>query len=110
MIRVLKVIAIFLLVAAACGCSLESDPKLTVTVIVTGIPSREESERIEKSLKDLLKGPVRRTSSTWTGDTLTIDLSPVPSAQELSRKINFGTVTETQGNTIKIAFAKQTRI
>ena len=110
MLRPIKFIAIILLGAAVCGCSLESDPKLTVTVIVTGIPSREESERIEKSLKDLVKGSIRRTSSTWTGDTLTIDLSPVPSAQELSRQINFGTVIETQGNTIKIAFAKQTRI
>ena len=110
MLRVIKLVAFVLLAAVAGACSLGSDSKLTVTVIVTGIPSKQESDRIEKSLKDLVKGSVRYTSSSWTGDTLTMDLSPVPSAREFAGRIPFGTVTELQGNTIKIAFAKQTRI
>jgi hypothetical protein len=91
---------------AAGGCT-GNDPKLTVTVSVTGIASVEESDRIEKSLKDLVSGPVRYTSSSRMGDTLTIQLSPVIDVQAFSRKINFGRVTESQGNTVKVTLAKQ---
>jgi len=104
---IIKTLVAVLLVAGACGCSMENDPKLTVTVVVTGIPSKAESEQIEKTLKAVVSGPVRYTSSSWTGDTLTIQLSPVRNVQEFSSKIKFGNVTETQGNTVKVAFAKQ---
>ena len=96
-----------LLLAGACGCSMENDPKLTVTVVVTGIPSKTESEQIEKTLKSMVSGPVRYTSSSWTGDTLTMQLSPVSNVQGFSSKIKFGNVTETQGNTVRVAFVKQ---
>jgi hypothetical protein len=105
--KLVKAVVIILLVAGACGCSMESDPKVTVTVIVTGIPDKAESERIEKSLKDLVSGPVRYTSSSWMGDTLTIRLSPVRDFHEFAGKIKFGRVTESQGNTVKVEFARQ---
>ena len=95
-----------LLVVGACGCGLESDPKLTVTVVITGVPDKAESERIEKSLRSLVGGPVRYTTSSWTGDTLTMELSPVIDVRQFSGKIDFGKVTETQGNTVKVQFAK----
>ena len=99
-------IAAVLLAAGVWGCSPGNDPKLTVTVIVTGIASREEGERIEKSLKELVNGPVRYFESTSTEDTLTMQLSPVIDAQEFSRKITFGKVTEARGNTVKVELAK----
>ena len=102
-----KIVVAVLLVAGACGCSTENEPQLTVTVVVTGIPSKAEYEQVEKTLKAMVSGPVRYTSSSWTGETLTIQLSPVGNVREFSSKIKFGNVTETQGNTIKVAFAKQ---
>jgi hypothetical protein len=105
--KVIKAVVGILLVAGACGCSMESDPKATVTVIVTGITDKADSERVEKSLKDLVSGPVRYTSSSWVGDTLTMHLSPVSNFREFSGKIKFGRVTESQGNTVKVEFAKQ---
>jgi hypothetical protein len=103
---VIKAVMRMLLVAGVCGCSMGSDPKVTVTVIVTGITDKADSERVEKLLKDLVSGPVRYTSSSWAGDTLKIDLSPVSDIRAFSGKIKFGKVTESQGNTVKVELAK----
>jgi hypothetical protein len=97
----------FLFAICASGCSMESDPKVTVTVIVTGVTDKADSEQIEKSLKDLVSGPVRYTSSSWADGTLTMHLSPVSNFREFAEKIKFGRVTELQGNTVKVEFAKQ---
>jgi len=99
-------IVVVLLAAGVWGCGTGNDPTLTVTVIVTGIASKEDGERIEASLKELVPGPVRYFESTSMGDTLTMRLSPVVNAQEFSRKIKFGKVTEAQGNTVKVELAK----
>jgi hypothetical protein len=106
MARSVHAVAGILLMAVAFGCSLEGDPKVTVTVVVTGIPSKADSEQVEQALKEMVGGPVRYTSSTWTGDTLTIRLSPVVDFQAFSRNIKFGKVTESQGGTVKVEFAK----
>jgi hypothetical protein len=103
----IKAVVGILLLACASGCSMESDTKLTITVIVTGVTDKADSEQVEKSLKDLVSGPVRYTSSTWAEGTLTMHLSPVSNFREFSEKIKFGKVTELQGNTVKVEFAKQ---
>ncbi len=108
--KIFKAFVAVLLAAGVCGCSPGNDPKLTVTVVVTGIPDKAESERIEKLLKEMVGGSVRYTESIWTGETLTMQLSPIIDVQEFSRNIKFGKVTGSQGNTLKVEFAKQQRI
>jgi hypothetical protein len=102
----IKAVVGILLAVCASGCFMESDPKVTVTVIVTGVTDKADSEQVEKSLKDLVSGTVRYTSSSWAGGTLTMHLSPVSNFREFSEKIKFGRVTELQGNTVKVEFAK----
>ena len=108
--KIIEAVVAVLLASAVCGCNLGNDPKLTVTVVVTGIPDKAESERIEKSLKEMVSGSVRYSQSIWTGDTLTMQLSPVIDVREFSRKIKFGKVTGLQENTVQVEFAKQQRI
>ena len=103
----IKAVMGILLAAGASGCFMESDPKVTVTVIVTGVTDKADYERVEKSLKELVSGPVRYSSSSWAGGTLMMRLSPVSNFREFSEKIKFGKVTELEGNTVKVEFAKQ---
>ena len=105
--KAIKAAAGVLLMVVLYGCSLEQDPKLTVTVEITGISDKADYERVKESLKGMVdKSIYHPTQSTWSGNTMTVQLYPVSNVQALSKRIDFGKVTEIQGQTVKVEFAK----
>ena len=97
---------VFLLVgvlASLVGCN--QDPAVTVTVEISGISAESDREDVKESLEGMTDGSSYSTNSSHSGSKMTISLSPVSDVDAFVKKINFGTVTEVKGRTVKVDFA-----
>jgi hypothetical protein len=109
--RVFQGVIVLLLAAvlpnlAGCNFSFEQDPATTVTVEISGISDEGDREQVEETLKGMTDGSSHSIASSWSGDKMTVNLSPVGDVQAFSRKINFGEVTEVDGRTVKVKFVE----
>ncbi len=87
------------------GCSFEMDPATTVKLEITGISQADDREAVSDQLKNMTDGSSHMMTSTYSGDKLTVQLSPVSDVDAFSKKINFGTVTEIKDRTVKIVYS-----
>ena len=100
-VRNLTAVLVACLVTCA-GC--QQDPATTVTVEIKGINAEQDRDQVGETLKGMTDGSSHYMTSNFTGDTLTVKLSPVTDVQSFSRKINFGEVTSVEGRTVKVTY------
>lgn len=107
----LAILTIALLSQSSCEVSIEPeelsldhDPDETVTVEVTGVSGGVDRTKIEETLEGMTEGSNHVMTSSWSGDEMTIKVSPVDDVEAFSQGIDFGEVTEVEGNTIKVEF------
>jgi len=95
----------FLCTLTAC---VDMDPAKTVTVEVSGLASNTESDEVTEILKTMYDKDARykRTKSRFDGNQLTVEMEPVSDINAFSRRINFGSVTEVSGRTVKITYVR----
>lgn len=86
------------------GCA--HDPEKMVTIEIVGIDSKEDRESVTETLKKVTDGPWHYITSTSSGDTMTIRVSPVRDVDAYLEKIDFGKVTEVKGRTVKVEFVE----
>lgn len=91
---------------ACSGC--EMDPAVTVHLEISGISDDADREDIHETLEGMTDGSGHMYSSSYAGDTMYINLSPVSDVEAFSKKINFGTVTEVDAatRTVKVDFVQ----
>jgi hypothetical protein len=89
-----------------CGFSLQPDPAKTVDIMVSGIEGSEAREAVQEKMKDLRDSLGLSTSTSLSsissGDTMTVSISLVTNVDVYAEKIDFGTVTNVEGRTIKV--------
>ena len=102
----LPVLAIVLLAQSSCTFSFKQDPAKTVTVEITGVNDASARDEIQETLKGMADGSSHVMATSWSGDKMTVNLSPVRDVKAMSRKINFGEVTDVDGRTIKVEFVE----
>ena len=90
----LPVLAAVLLAQSSCTFSFKQDPAKTVTVEITGVNKTGDRDEIQETLKGMTDGSSHVMTSSWSGDKMTVNLSPVRDVKAMSRKINFGEVSE----------------
>ena len=89
------------------GCSLpKPDPATKVTVVITGLSDEAIRDEIQETLKGMVDGSSYQMRSQWTGDTMSVELSPVDDVDAFIRKINFGKVTAVNGRNIQVEYVK----
>ena len=86
---------LFLLMMPCVGCGY--GPEETVTVKIAGSADQAQRDEILEKLKDLTDGSSHSISSTWSGDTMTVELAPVSNIDAFSKRIAFGKVTNVDG-------------
>ena len=101
---IIAILLAFAFVLKGCGINIEHDPAKTVTVEISQISLETDRERVKEILKGMTDGSNHLLTSTWSGDKMTVKLSPVTNVKAFSRKINFGTVTEVNQRTVKVEF------
>ena len=84
------------------GCN--QDPGVTVTLEITGISDQDDRKDLLETLKGMTDGSSHSMTSNWSGDRMTIKLSPVSDVDAFVKKIGFGTVTDVSGRTVKVDF------
>lgn len=102
----LTMLAVGLLTQSSCNISLEHDPAKTVIVEIAGVKDEKDRDEIKETLTGMAEGSSHMMTSSWSGDKMTIKLSPVGDVKAFSRKINFGKVTEVDERTIKVDFVE----
>ncbi len=95
-----------ILALAASGCNLEQDPATTVQIEITGIRDKADREAVAEKLGGMTDGSGHSMTSSWSGDKMTINLSPVSDVHAFSEKIDFGKVTAVEDRTVKVQFKK----
>ena len=99
-------VAALLAVLLGSGCRMEHDPATMVTVEVTGIADDAARDEVVEILKGMTDGNSHLLTSTWDGQTMAVQLSPVADVSSFSRRINFGKVTEVNGRTVKVDYVR----
>ena len=96
-----------LFLCSLAGC-IEIDPGKSVTVIVTDLENKTEQEEVIKILETMYDKDARskRYKSVFDAGRLTVQMQPVTDVDAFSRRINFGTVTEVSGRTIKVTYVR----
>lgn len=84
------------------GCS--QDPATTVTLEISGISAEADREAVAETLKGMTDGSSHSMRSTYSGDQLTISVSPVGDVDAFAEKIDFGEVTSVNGRTIQVTY------
>ena len=102
--RVFVLVLAAWLVACLCGCDLGRNPEKTVTVEIIGIRVDTDRKRVLETLKSMTEGSGHYVTSTSSGNSMTVKVSPVSDVQRFSKRINFGKVTEVEGRTVKVDF------
>jgi hypothetical protein len=97
-----------MLVCALAGC-VRFDPDETVLIEVTGVI--EEADRAEvlevlETMYDKDAG-AKRLQSRYNDRLLSVKMYPVSDVEAFSRRINFGTVTDVSGRTVKVQYARR---
>ena len=71
------IIAALLFLLGGCNISFEQDPAETVTVEISGISAEADRDEIKETLSGMTDGSGHMITSVWSGDTMTVNLSPV---------------------------------
>lgn len=100
----LLVVAGVLGTCTGCNLKFEHDPAETVTLEITKLTNDADRDQIQKVLKGMTDGSSHVMTSSWSGDSMTVRLSPVSDVKAFARKINFGEVTAVDGRTITVEF------
>jgi hypothetical protein len=101
-----------LFVCALAGCLLtgciESDPNKNINIVIVGIESAAEQKEVIEILEAMYDKERRdkRFKSQFRDNQLTVEMEPVTNVETFARRIDFGTVTEVTGRTIKVTYAK----
>ena len=98
-----RLLILGLFISCSSGC-FSQDPETTVTVIVSGLTSDDDRDKVNESLKGMADGSSHFIKSSWSGSTTTFKLSPVKDVDAFSKKVNFGEVTEVKDRTVKVSF------
>lgn len=110
--RILLAPVVCLLLIGALGACVQSDPNESITVEISNVPDSAASEEILDTLKTMHDKDARytRTRSSFNRGVLTVTLAPVVDVEAFTRRINFGTVTEISGRTVKVSYARSSGI
>ncbi|MEX0939660.1 MAG: hypothetical protein WDZ59_17480 [Pirellulales bacterium] len=84
------------------GC--EHDPAKTVNLQITGVSDEATRDEIQETLEGMTDGSSHFMTTTWSGETMRVKLSPVTDVEAFTRKINFGEVVEVDDRTVKVQF------
>lgn len=97
-------VACLLLLCAVPGC-VKFEPDKTVLIEVTNLEEADRTEVTEilKTMYDEDAG-AKRSEARYDGHVLTVKMYPVSDIEAFSRRINFGTVTEVSGRTVKVRY------
>lgn len=95
--------AVFLVASAVglsgCGSSAEEH---TVTLKISGVRDSDHRDQITSRLPGLVEGSSHSMSSSWTGETMTVELSPVENIDGFARRIDFGAARVVGPRTIMV--------
>lgn len=112
--KAIAVIGSLILMFGSWGCSSGQDSGKTlgqgsnqnVTVEITGVPTDDtKRDKIIEDLKGLTDSDgngFNSYSSTYSGNQMTVNLSPVKDVDAFSKKISFAKVTKVEGHTVKL--------
>jgi hypothetical protein len=92
------------LASGPAGCGVSHDPEKTVTVEIIGIRSDAERKQVRETLEKMTESSWHYITSTASGNSMTIQVSPVSDVEKFSKRITFGKVTEVRGRTVKVDF------
>jgi len=100
------VFAIALFGSAVAGCNFKHDPAKMVTIEVTGATTEADRTRIQDAVKKWVDGSSHLMTTMHSGDSFSIDLSPVTDVDAFVKKIDFGEVTKVDGRKVSVTFKK----
>jgi hypothetical protein len=98
------VCAVAALFTAAIGCNFKHDPAKMVTIEVTGATTDADRRRIQDAVKKWVDGSSHMMTTMHSGQSFSIDLSPVTDVDAFAKKIDFGEVTKVDGRKISVTF------
>lgn len=100
--------ACLVLVCSLPGC-VKFEPDKTVLVEVTGLIAEADRDEVLEILKTMYdKGAgAKRSQSRYAEGLLTVKLYPVSDVEAFSRRINFGTVTDVSGRTVRVQYVRR---
>jgi hypothetical protein len=106
----LAVFAAVILTQCGCNIGIEMDPATTVTVKINGVKTGGDAFAVKKGIEERLQAMAASTeplmTSSMSGDTMLVKLSPVGDVMEFARQISFGEITDIEGRTIVVRFLK----
>ena len=100
----LAVFAAVILTQCGCNIGIEMDPATTVTVKINGVKTGGDAFAVKKGIEERLQAMAASTeplmTSSMSGDTMLVKLSPVGGAIDIAGQISFGCITHTDDRTI----------
>lgn len=104
-IQIISLICLALL-TVGCGLSLEQDPSETVNIEISGISAEPDRKEVQEALQGMTDGNGHSLRSNYSGNRMSISLSPVKDVDAFAKKIHFGTVTDVDvaSRTVKVDF------
>ena len=74
------------------------------TIELIGITDDADLEAVQETLKEMTDGNSHTIYTTTVNQDTTITLSPVGDVDAFAERINFGTVLDVTGRTVKVRF------
>ncbi len=99
----MKIVVLICLVSLTAGCG-EQDASVTVTLEISGISDQADREQVQEKLKGMTDGNSHSMRSNYSGNQMSITLSPVTDVDAFAQKIDFGNVTDVSDRTVKVDF------
>lgn len=102
---VLAACLVFSSVLSGCG---RFDPDKTAIIEVSGLVEQADRTEVLEILATMYDNDAawKQSRSLYNGSLLTVKMSPVRDVEAFSKRINFGTVTEVAGRTVKVRYIK----
>ena len=93
-------------ISGGCNINFEQDPAETVTVEISGISDEADRESVQETLTGMTDGSNHFYTSSYSGDQMSISISPVSDVEAFAKKINFGNVTnvDVASRTVTVEF------
>ena len=103
MSRLTRMIVVLLVAStiglSGCGSSAKEN---MITLQISGVRDRELRDQIASRLPELVESASPSITSDWTGETMTVELSPVEDVEAFARRIDFGVARVVDSGTIVV--------
>jgi len=100
-------ICLFLMgLLVGCNISLEQDPAETVNLEISGISQEADRKMVQEKLQKMTDSGNYLFTSSYSGNKMSISLSPVTDVEAFATKIDFGNVinVDVANRTVEVEF------